>query len=380
MSTLAELIEKLIFVMDDCKKALSEKELTVRGQVNLCNVDDCIRKVYSATNFTVPSTPKHTFNDYSSLIPNDIEDVQDSLASKGIMYSANLKISQIPDKIREIEKPLSEPYAGDFNDFRMFCSEHKPKNVYFNDLEPPSNVTTYDWSATKDKSVVMYYTQSDSVVVTSRRLGLKVILPRNIESLFNHNGRKKLELVDFSMADFSLVTNMNSLFWGCEKLTTVIADNIDVSNVTNMNYAFYECTSLSSLDLSSWNTKKLESCASLFEGCSNLSVLKLNFNTSNLINASDMFRNCSSLTTLDLSSFDLSYMSGDLGRWLGIDGMFDRCPKLKTIIAKNWADNPYIAAHDSIFYGDTSLPNFSNAKIGGDMCKAYPQGGYFRAP
>ena len=52
--------------------------------------------------------------------------------------------------------------------------------------------------------------------------------------------------VDFSSFDSSLVTDMNSLFLGCNSLQSVYFKNFIASSVNNMNLMFFGCSSLQS--------------------------------------------------------------------------------------------------------------------------------------
>ena len=87
--------------------------------------------------------------------------------------------------------------------------------------------------------------------------------------------------LDVSNFDTSNVTNMQSMFYVCNRLTSLNVTNFDTSNVTTMQSMFYNCYDLTSLDLSS-------------------------FDTSNVTNMSYMFWICSSLTSLDMRNADFS--------------------------------------------------------------------------
>jgi surface protein len=56
---------------------------------------------------------------------------------------------------------------------------------------------------------------------------------------------KSLTSVDLLTFNTSNVTNMESMFYNCSKLTTIFVSNTwDVSNVTNSRVMFSSCTSL----------------------------------------------------------------------------------------------------------------------------------------
>ena len=106
----------------------------------------------------------------------------------------------------------------------------------------------------------------------------------------------------------------------------------NTSKVTNMNSMFSGCNSLKSLDLSGWDTSKVTSMMSMFNGCNSLTSLTLsNFNTSNVTNMGSMFFNCSSLEFLDLSGWDTSNV-------FDMDGMFSGCSNSLTIRMKGCSE------------------------------------------
>ena len=74
--------------------------------------------------------------------------------------------------------------------------------------------------------------------------------------------------------------------------------------ITNMQSMFSGCERLSSLDLSNLNTSEVTDMSHMFDGCDNLKDIKLqNFDTSNVTNMRGMFSQ-TGLETLDLSHFD----------------------------------------------------------------------------
>ncbi|HGF8237648.1 TPA: BspA family leucine-rich repeat surface protein, partial [Enterococcus faecium] len=61
------------------------------------------------------------------------------------------------------------------------------------------------------------------------------------------------------------VTNMSSVFYGCNSLTSLDVSHLDTSNVTNMSNMFSGCSGLTTLDLSSWNCDKVTNNGSMFK-------------------------------------------------------------------------------------------------------------------
>ena len=73
-------------------------------------------------------------------------------------------------------------------------------------------------------------------------------------------------------------------------------------SVTNMQRMFEGCSKVSSLDLNGFNTANVTDMSYMFKDCSALTNLRTNisFNTTNVTNMAGMFWGCSSLTSIDV--------------------------------------------------------------------------------
>ena len=151
-----------------------------------------------------------------------------------------------------------------------------------------------------------------------------------------------------SNLDTSNVTNMNSMFNGCQSLTSIDVSGFDTSNVISMNQMFYNCSSLTTLDLSDFDTSNVAYMSSMFENCQALTTLDVSgFDTSNVVSMSYMFRNCSSLTTLDVSGFDTSNLA-----YMG--SIFENCQALTTLDLSNF-DTSNVAGMTYLFCDCSAL-------------------------
>ena len=104
--------------------------------------------------------------------------------------------------------------------------------------------------------------------------------------------------VEFKNFDTSAVTNMSSMFYGCN-LSTLDLSSFDTSAVTKMNEMFKYCNRLTTLDLSSFDTSAVNFMAGMFDNCDRLTTLDLSsFDTSAVTNMGFMFYNCNNLTTI----------------------------------------------------------------------------------
>ena len=95
------------------------------------------------------------------------------------------------------------------------------------------------------------------------------------------------------------VTNMESMFYGCNKLATINLNNFNTSNVVGMDYMFCGCSSLTDIDISGFDTRNVTLMYEMFGSCKQLTSLELgNFNTSTVIDMWGMFDNCTNLKTI----------------------------------------------------------------------------------
>ena len=78
--------------------------------------------------------------------------------------------------------------------------------------------------------------------------------------------------VVFKDFDTSSVTDMSSMFYGCN-FSTLDLSNFDTSAVTNMNNMFKYCDRLTTLDLSSFDTSAVTNMGFMFYNCNNLTTI-----------------------------------------------------------------------------------------------------------
>ncbi|MBR0527272.1 MAG: leucine-rich repeat protein, partial [Prevotella sp.] len=142
----------------------------------------------------------------------------------------------------------------------------------------------------------------------------------------------------------SEVTDMNQMFYDCEKLTSLDLSHFNTSKVTNMEGMFNDCSSLTSLDLSSFNTSNVDIMNDMFNGCSSLVNLNLSsFNTSKVTHMSGMFAECSSLVELNLNSFNTSNV-----RYMNY--LFYNCSSLTTVSVGDGWDASRASTDDMFFH------------------------------
>ena len=169
------------------------------------------------------------------------------------------------------------------------------------------------------------------------------------------------------------VTDMSSMFKGCNELTSLDLSGFNTAKVTDMSNMFNGCSKLSSLNLSSFNTAAVTDMSNMFHYCSELtSLIVTNFNTSNVKDMSSMFAGCSKLTELDVRNFNT-------GKVTNMSSMFSSCAELTGIDLTNF-NTEGVADMSGMFYGCSILEsldlssfnttNVTNMQQMFDGCKA----------
>ena len=168
-------------------------------------------------------------------------------------------------------------------------------------------------------------------------------------SLFD--GCERIQSVDMSSFDLSLVNNASALFAGCENLTEIAWPNMTFSKTRTVDVSsiFNGCKLLTNIDLHCLDDCKVNNFCEAFSSCNSLKsidISKIDFSSCGGYIAT--FRNCSSLITLDVSNFGWKNVSGECV-WT-----FQGCTSLKEI---NLGDFyiPKARRLDSIFENCSSL-------------------------
>lgn len=103
------------------------------------------------------------------------------------------------------------------------------------------------------------------------------VMPHNTVYWFNlFTNLTSIEGMEY--LNTSQVTNMTSMFRGCDNLTSIDLSHFNTANVTSMANMFRSCSSLKELNLTTFNTKKVNSASNMFNGCKGLEKLKVGSN------------------------------------------------------------------------------------------------------
>lgn len=144
-------------------------------------------------------------------------------------------------------------------------------------------------------------------------------------------GCSGLSSVDMSNLDLSECTDMNSTFYFCSSLTSVLVDNtLDTSKVTNMINMLSNCTSLNSFDfLLKFNTSSVTNMKGLVDNTpisdTALASVIATWDFSKVQSMEGMLKNCKNITTIDFTGKDLNSVTN-------ISLISDSIPNLETFI------------------------------------------------
>ncbi len=217
------------------------------------NNADCTNKVAEGG---AKYTPPGAITIYAGFAPN----IYVKLYTDGTLaFTATDRL--LPDKT------LSEDYGN------IYGKEFNPDSGNISDYEP-----WYSDGANIKTAIIV-----DEIQPTSTAMWFN-----SMTNLTEINGMSNL--------DTSKVTNMETMFAGCNSLINLDLSNFNTSKVTKMNQMFHKCSSLTTLDLSNFDTSKVTNMEMMFSDCSSLTTLDLsNFDTTNVTNATKIFGNCTSL-------------------------------------------------------------------------------------
>jgi surface protein len=169
-------------------------------------------------------------------------------------------------------------------------------------------------SVSETEEVVKEVFEVKEKIVVSTKKELRDII-------FSIQGNKK-EIKNFNdKYDYSDITDMSGMFYGCETLIEIPL--LYTSKVTNMRGMFSNCKSLKTIP--HLNTSNVINMSSMFYRCESLIDIP-ELNTSKVTNMYFMFCDCYSLETIPLI---------DTSKVTNISGMFYNCYKLNETIIKN---------------------------------------------
>ncbi|MBR4829105.1 MAG: BspA family leucine-rich repeat surface protein, partial [Muribaculaceae bacterium] len=144
---------------------------------------------------------------------------------------------------------------------------------------------------------------------------------------------RSLTTLDLSSWNVGKVTDMNRMFESCSNLQSLNLSGWNTESVIDIHKMFKNCSGLTTIEgLSDFNTGEVTNMSSMFFGCESLQSPDLSgWNTGSVTNMNNMFYSCQSIETLDLSGWDT-------GNVTDMTEMFQECFKLTTIyVGEGWS-------------------------------------------
>lgn len=184
----------------------------------------------------------------------------------------------------------------------------------------------WDVSANGDGSVTAWVTPAEDAGFYDLYIGGEggVTANGSCEKLFGFY--KNLKNIAFNGCFFTeQVTNMRSMFYGCENLEALDVSGFSTKNVRSMRSMFNRCRKLKTLDLSGFHTEQVTDMANMFNRCESLRDLRMGrFDTAQVRDMESMFYQCGSLERLDLRHFDMSRVENAANMLDGVRGVIER--------------------------------------------------------
>ena len=193
-------------------------------------------------------------------------------------------------------------------------------------------------------------------------------------------------LTSWGLASNSGVTiNLSYMFYECESLATIdVSGWTETARVSNMAYMFWHCKAVTKLDLSKWKADNCTAMNSMFSGCEKLTSLSINsnFNSAKVTTMTYMFYNCKALTSIPVSSLntqsvkDMSHMFEECQAWTASFGeyspwnwetgnvttmekMFYNCKKISSLNLSKW-NTANVTTMYRMFYGCEGIKETSS--------------------
>jgi surface protein len=152
------------------------------------------------------------------------------------------------------------------------CSLHKDTlsiiiendNVIYG-IKPSHFTATYNVTSTNSSTKLLGFSSSDMQQISKMYIDDIEVTPTSAYT-FTTLGEHIVKCT----FDCGKLTNCYTMFYNCNKLTSLDLSSFDTSNVTDMRNMFKNCSGLTSLDLSGWDTSKVTSMNEIFYYCNKL--------------------------------------------------------------------------------------------------------------
>lgn len=193
-----------------------------------------------------------------------------------------------------------------------------------------ANLGRFAQNVAKDKSYTIIYAEGGNVEVTTSAGEVTIEPGINYRIDGNYEITSGKENVS-TIVQSGPIQDGNTPFINMEGLKGINVSRLDTSNVTSMAAYFARCASLPNFglfyrDLAYWDTRKVTTFESMFLGCESVtSIQGINvWDTRNVNNMDSVFAACNKLTSLDLSGWSTQSV-------YSMDAMFDHCSAITTL-------------------------------------------------
>ncbi len=198
-----------------------------------------------------------------------------------------------------------------------FTRSFNPNNAYYS---PEGGTETYSvaayWYDTDVTETGEYpewyrnYSMKSNVTTVAFEPSFNSVKPISTKRWFM-DFTKLSSVLRMNNLNTSDVTNIEAMFYGCARLTSLDLTDFVTGKVTEMSSMFGSCTALTTLDLSSFDTGKVNQTAYMFKGCSKLKSIyigtKWNLSRVSDIGSIQMFQNCTDIVGQDGTTYDSNY-------------------------------------------------------------------------
>ena len=194
---------------------------------------------------------------------------------------------------------------------------------YGEKLTSVEGVNVYDVPTTSQKKPRWYDSYSSPITTVVFDLSFDKARPTSCYYWFN-NCSKLTTITDIKYLHTDNVTDMNRMFYSCQKLGSLDVSKFNTANVTDMSSMFSSCSVLTGLDVTNFNTEKVTNMSGMFSSCKKLESINISsFKTDIVTDMSYMFRSCSVLTSLDVSRLNTKEVTDMRCMFSGCSGLTD---------------------------------------------------------
>ncbi|BAV94762.1 BspA family leucine-rich repeat surface protein [Ichthyobacterium seriolicida] len=151
------------------------------------------------------------------------------------------------------------------------------------------------------------------ITITGKIIGFNFTLAESLDE--GTSTSKIIEILDWGDLELGYGNNLGSHFKYCSNLTTLPSSAPNLIELTNMKEMFFLCTKLDA-DLGNWDVSKVTNMESMFEGCESFVGRGLkNWDVSNVNNMTTMFSMVWAMGE-DLSRWNVSNVANHRGFYL----------------------------------------------------------------